>query len=113
MRITKKVSGDVVMLKVSGSISFMDTSTLKTMLHRLTVEGKKNIVVDCKEMDSLNSVALGTFLKAYRSMSQGNIVFANANPHVQKVFHDTNLDTIFPVYATVEEAVDFCRHQEV
>ncbi|RJP35330.1 MAG: anti-sigma factor antagonist [Candidatus Omnitrophota bacterium] len=110
MRIIKKTQGDVVMLTVSGAISFMDTSTLKTMLHRLAHEGKKKIIVDCKEMDSLNSIALGIFLKAYKSMQEGSIAFANVNPHVQKVFHDTNLDSIFPLYNSIEEALDFYKH---
>ncbi len=110
MRIEKKSQGDLVLLKVSGSISYMDTSTLKTTLHRLANEGKRKIIVDCKEMDSLNSPALGAFLKTYKSLKDGVIAFANVNPHVKKVFQDTQLDSMFRIYDSVEEAMSYHKH---
>ncbi|MFB3785455.1 MAG: STAS domain-containing protein [bacterium] len=105
MRLEKKIQGDVALLKVSGSISFSDVSTLKSALHRLVREGKKKIVVDCEQMDSLNSKALATFLAAYKSLENGTIAFAKANEHVARIFHVTNLDNMFPLYDSVEKAV--------
>ena len=106
MRIEKQTLGEMVLLKVSGSISFNDTSTLKSLLHRLAHEGKKKIIVDCQEMDSINSQALATFLSAYKAVKDGVIVFANVNPHVERVFRSTHLDTMFPLYETVQAAVE-------
>jgi anti-sigma B factor antagonist len=105
MRLEKTAIGDVVLLKVSGSISFTDTPTLKSALHRIAKEGKSKIVVDCCAMDSLNSRALSIFLSAYRSLNDGVIAFANANPHVTQVFHTSKLDDIFPLFPSVDEAV--------
>lgn len=105
MRLEKMVKGDVVLLKVSGTISFNDTSTLKSALHRIAKEGKNKIIVDCAEMDSLNSRALSIFLSAYRSLNNGIISFANVNPHVTQVFHTSKLDDIFPLHKTLEDAL--------
>lgn len=109
MRIEKTALGEVALLKISGSISFSDVSTLKTTLHRIIKEGKTKIVVDCEKMDSLNSRALATFLAAYKSLQGGTIVFAKANEHVTKIFHTTNLDTLFPLYDSIEAAVEAVR----
>jgi len=106
MRIEKQTSGDVVLLKVSGTISFTDTNTLKSLLHRVAHEGQQKIIVDCQEMDSINSQALAVFLSAYKALKGGIIVFANANPHVQRVLKSTHLDDMFPLYGTVEAAVN-------
>lgn len=107
MRIEKSVSGDVVLLKISGAISFNDVHTLRTNLKRVTKEGKNYIVVDCTDMDSINSQALAAFLSVYKSIEEnGGVAFANVNPHVQRIFHSTHLDDLFHVYPTVTEAVE-------
>jgi anti-sigma B factor antagonist len=106
MRLEKSAVGEVTLFKVSGSISFSDISTLKSALTRVLREGKNKIVVDCQKMDSLNSKALAIFLSAYKSLGDGKIVFANANEHVSRIFHTTNLDSMFPMFETVESAVD-------
>lgn len=105
MRLEKTAKGNVILLKVSGTITFSDTATLKSALHRIAREGKNKIVVDVGEMDSLNSRALSIFLSAYRSLNEGIIAFANANTHVAQVFHTSKLDDIFPLYKSVDEAV--------
>lgn len=106
MRLVKKSLGDVVLLQVSGSITYTDTSTLKSQLHRLAKEGKTKIIVDVSQMDSLNSQALASFLSGYKSLKEGTIAFAGANQHVAKVFHVARLDELFPMFDTVEEAVN-------
>ncbi|MEW6235576.1 MAG: STAS domain-containing protein [Candidatus Omnitrophota bacterium] len=104
MRLVKKALGDAVLLQVSGSIMFADTSTLKTALHRLAKEGKKKIIVDISAMDSLNSQALASFLSGYKMLRDGTIAFAGANPHVARVFQVAKLDDLFPMFDSVEQA---------
>lgn len=106
MRLEKTSVGDIAVFRVSGTISFSDISTLKSALHRVMREGKNKIVVDCKQMDSLNSKALAIFLSAYKALGGGTIAFASANDHVSRILHTTNLDTMFPLYDNVEIAVD-------
>lgn len=106
MQLQKKSMGDVALIKVSGSIGYMDESTLKSALHRISNEGKHKVVVDCEKMDSLNSNALSTFLRAYKSFKDGRIVFVNANSHVKKILQTTNLDTLFPLYDSVDAALE-------
>ena len=106
MRIEKTLAGNVVLLKITGAIAFTDVSTLRTTLHRIAREGNKNIIVDCSSMDSMNSLALATFLAAYKAMKDGRVVFAHANPHVVRILHSTHLDDMFPLYTTVEQALD-------
>ena len=105
MRMEKTIQGDVALLKVTGSISFSDISTLKSALNRLVREGRKKFGVDCTDMDSLNSRALATFLSAYKLLEDGTIAFAHLNEHVTRIFHTTNLDNMFPLYDTVDDAI--------
>ncbi len=107
MRIEKSVVGEVALLKISGAITFNDVHTLKTSLKRLLKEGKDKIVVDCTNMDSINSQALASFLSAYKSMPEtGVVAFANLNTHVLRIFTSTHLDDLFTIYPTVTEAVE-------
>ena len=41
MQLQRKSVGDIVLLKVTGSVTFSDEHTLKSALHRITTEGKK------------------------------------------------------------------------
>jgi anti-sigma B factor antagonist len=97
--------GDVVMLKLSGNVVFEDVPTLQTALHRITNQGKNQILIDCKDMDSLNSTALATFLSTYKRVRGGSIAFVNLSPHVERVFRETHLDQFFRLCPTVEDAM--------
>lgn len=112
MRIEKSVMGDVVLFKISGAITFNDVHTLRTNLKRVTKEGKHYIVVDCTDMDSINSQALASFLSVYKSIQdKGGVAFANVNTHVQRIFNSTHLDDLFQIYPSVTEAVEGVKLQ--
>ncbi len=110
MRIEKADMGEVVMLKLSGNISFEDVSTLKTTLHRLVAKGKRQFVIDCESMDSLDSSALATFLSVYKRIKDGSIAFFNLSPHVDRVFRETHLDQVFRVCSSREDAMAGVSH---
>jgi len=105
MRLEKVDMGDIVLLKLSGNIMFEDISTLRTALHRLTSQGKKRFLIDCKDMDSMNSSALATFLYTYKRAKDSSIAFFNLSPHVDRIFRETHLDKIFRICPTMEEAM--------
>ncbi len=113
MQLQKKNVGDVALLTITGTISFNDESTLRSALHRIAKDGKHKVVVDCAKMDSLNSHALSTFLKAHKSFKEGKIAFANLNPHVRKVFETSNLDTVFKLYDNVDDALEQMKAETV
>lgn len=106
MRIDKSVVGDVVLLRISGSIAYTDAPLLKTTLHRIIREGRKNIVVDCRDMDSLNSKALASLLSVYKQVKGGGVAFANPNPHVSEILRSTHLDDLFEIHGSVNEAIE-------
>ena len=110
MRIEKVDMGEVVMLKLSGNISYEDVSTLKSTLHRLVAKGKKQFAIDCENMDSLDSSALATFLSAYKRIKDGSIAFFNLSPHVDRVFRETHLDEVFRVCPSMEDAMSAFSH---
>ncbi|MGI6456709.1 MAG: STAS domain-containing protein [bacterium] len=108
----RKSVGDIVLLKVNGSVTFSDEHTLKSALHRITTEGKKKIAVDCSRMDALNDNALSAFLKAYRTFKDGHVAFAGPNAHVRRVFQESHLDTLFEIHETIDDAVESLRHKD-
>lgn len=105
MRLEKVDMGDVVVLKISGNVMFEDVPTLRTALHRITSQGKNQLVIDCKEMDSMNSSALAAFLSTYKRVKGGSIAFINLCPHVDRIFRETHLDQFFRICPSMEEAM--------
>ncbi|MFH1743917.1 MAG: STAS domain-containing protein [bacterium] len=105
MRIEKMDRGDVVILRLSGSIGYEDISTLRTTLNRLVQKGRIQFVIDCEGMDSLDSSALATFLSTYKRVKGGSMSFVHLSPHVDRVFRETHLDQVFRICPTMEEAM--------
>nr|HPO09130.1 STAS domain-containing protein [bacterium] len=74
-------------------------------LHRLIAKGKTRFLIDCQDMDSLDSSALATFLSTYKRIKNGEIAFVHLSPHVDRVFRETHLDQVFPIYTSTEDAM--------
>ena len=105
MRLEKMDMGDVVVLKLSGSVGYEDVSTLRSALNRLVQKGKTQFLIDCQGMDSLDSSALAAFLNTYKRVKGGNILFVHLNPHVARVFRETHLDEVFRICPSMEDAM--------
>lgn len=110
MRMEKVDVGDVVVVKLFGNIGYEDVSTLQTALHRITAQGKNQLLIDCKDTDSLDSSALTAFLYTYKRVKGGSIAFVNLSPHVDRVFRESHLDEIFRICTNMEDAMSGFSH---
>lgn len=65
------------------------------------------IVLDLSHTERFGSVFLEIVIRAWKRLSLrgGKLVFSHLNPLCAEVFQRTNLDEIWPAYATTDEAV--------
>lgn len=91
-----------------GRIVFGEQSNaLREKVKSLIGEGKKQIVLDMKNIDYIDSSGLGALLSAHLSANtQGAAVrLCNLGRKFSKVLQLTKLMTVFQVYSTEAEAV--------
>jgi anti-anti-sigma factor len=70
-------------------------------------EGRRIIILDLAGVTAIDSTGIGLVISTYNTVigAQGQLRIAGAAGHLLDVFHVSRLDTVFPLYATVEDAV--------
>ncbi|MFC5908888.1 STAS domain-containing protein [Streptacidiphilus monticola] len=72
-----------------------------------TGAGAGRIVVDCTELRFCDSTGLNLLLKARMTVRDrgGALALAGMRPQVARVFEITGADSVFPTFASLEEAL--------
>ena len=108
---TKKVK-DIFIIEIEGEImGGGETEEFKRILYQAIEEDVTNIVMDLAKATWMNSSGLGmliTGLTTIRS-SGGDLRLANVSERVKRPLEITKLDTIFPIYNSVDAAMDSYR----
>jgi len=98
----------IVKVNIRGA-TLADSNEFKEYLHKIFVAGNNNIIIDCTEvnyMDSSFLVTLVIYLK--RCISNGGdvkIVRSREEKPVWNMFEITRLNNIFNMFYSVEDAV--------
>ncbi len=79
---------------------------LKTELQRLYVEGRKNVLVDMKDVRFIDSSGLGALVSGFKNAisHQGSLKLSSLQPQVKSMFELTRLHRVFEIFPTAEEA---------
>lgn len=71
-----------------------------------TAEGPDRVVLDLSAVDFVDSSGLGAIVAAMKQLGQGRrLDLAGLNPAVEKVFRLTRMDTVFRLYASLDDAL--------
>lgn len=97
----------VPVVSASGEIDVATAPPLRDRLQSLTTSGRSTVVVDLLGVTFLDSTALGVLVGALKRCreSGGDLPLVISEPRILKVFEITGLTGVFPIHATVEDAV--------
>ena len=107
MKFEDKLEGDVAILDLTGKIMGGEETTLfHGKIHEYISQNKKNILVDLKKVDWMNSVGLGMLISALTTVknSGGRLVLANITK-IESILTITRLISVFEHYDSREEAL--------
>jgi anti-sigma B factor antagonist len=67
----------------------------------------KNVIVDFHKTDYYGSTALGFFVRLWKRIREcnGRMAFCAVSDHEKEILKVTNLDGLWPIYASREEAL--------
>jgi len=90
-------AGNRWMITVSGEIDIFNSDTIKSGLMELISRTPADLFLDCKDLEYIDSTALGALVAVLKNVKNydGSIHMANVRPSLAKLFKITNLDKVF------------------
>ncbi len=107
LTVTSRQEGGRTVISVSGEIDVYTAPSLRERLNELVGSGYYDLIVDMEAVEFLDSTGLGVLvggLKRVRS-HDGSLRLVCAQEKILKVFRITGLTKVFPIHATLGEAL--------
>lgn len=97
------------LVTVSGEVDSATAPDLEETLKNLVASGKKNLVVNLKDVSFMSSAGLkaliGAQMKARKAIPSGNVVLAEVPPHLDETLQLVGFHHVFKFYDSNVEAV--------
>jgi anti-sigma B factor antagonist len=100
--------GNVAIVDLHGKITLGEnTGILRDELRSLLAQGKKNIVLNMKDVGYVDSAGLGELVGAYTTATNqgGAVKLLNLEGKIRDLMQITKLYTIFPAYDDEKQAL--------
>jgi anti-sigma B factor antagonist len=99
--------GDHTIVVVGGEIDVYTAPKLREQLIDLVAAGSYHIVVDMENVEFLDSTGLGVLVGGLKRVRahDGSLRLVCTQERILKIFRITGLTKVFPIHASVDEAV--------
>jgi anti-sigma B factor antagonist len=99
--------GDHSVLEVAGEIDVYTAPKLREKLIELVNEGSYHLIVDLEKVDFLDSTGLGVLVGGLKRVRnhEGSLELVCTQEKILKIFRITGLTKVFPIHASVAEAI--------
>lgn len=105
----QKTENNIYIISFQGKlISYDEVEKLSSHFRKLRDQGAKRIILDMKNLDWMGSIGLGALVSCTTTIRNGggDIYFANLNEKMKSILNLTQLDTVFTIYETTQQAVE-------
>ena len=116
MKFTVDKHEKYIMLKLNESkLNSLVTPQLKSELILINTEGQRNIVLDLSQVKFADSSGLSSLLVGHRlcKNATGSFILTGLNDAVARLITISQLETVFTIVPTVEEAIDLIFMEEI
>lgn len=85
------------LIKITGEIDIYNSDEVKTRLTRLLEEKNTDLIIDCKDLEYIDSTGLGALVGVLKALKQAdnNMHLKNLRSNILKLFRITDLDKVF------------------
>lgn len=99
--------GDATVVNIAGCAGVTNEDSLRRFFSALFGQHPRRLVLNLSKLTFISSVCLGLFVALQNDVRThgGQLTIAAANDDVSKVITRCRLDTIMPVYKSVDEAI--------
>jgi len=95
--IREEVMNDSVRVHLSGEVDIYTSQELKNRLYEIIDTRKADIILECSELNYIDSTGLGIFVGSLKKAKQygKKISIVNLKDNIKKLFIITGLDKVF------------------
>ncbi|UCH84766.1 MAG: STAS domain-containing protein [Candidatus Latescibacterota bacterium] len=112
MKVNQKEIYGAVVLELQGKLTGgPEAETFRNIFKELMNSGKKNIIVNLKKVDWINSTGLGILISGYTSVRKagGDLVLCNVGDRIDSILYVTKLNLLFQSFENEEDAAEHLR----
>ena len=98
---------DVKVFLIKGHLTAGTCKIFSSELDKYIDESTRKVILDCSELDYIDSTGLGVMVKFYKNVTAngGNYVLAALQDKPRLVFEITRANRVFNIFKTVDEAL--------
>jgi anti-sigma B factor antagonist len=88
---------DLFKLSILGEVDIYTSQSLKEKIYSVIENNNCDLLIDCSELNYIDSTGLGIFVGALKKVkeSNGKIYISNLKENIRKLFIITGLDKLF------------------
>ena len=108
LKITSRVDKNgILILKLDGFVDASNISLFDRQMHEQIEKGYHKIVLNCSELQYMNSSAMGILLEVHKiaAKQQGGIRILNLPPKFKRTFDLLGFNDYFQVFSEEEKAI--------
>jgi len=109
MNLVNETRNDVVILYVKEErLDAHNSAELKSAVQKLFEDGKKNVLVDLKDVRFIDISGLGALVSGFKNAisHQGNLKLSSLQSQVKSMFELTRLHRVFEIFPSSVEAIE-------
>ncbi len=108
MKLSNRTVSGVPVVDIEGDVDMYTSPGLREQLARFTSKQQKRIVVNLEGVEFMDSSGIATLVQAYKEAQpfNGEVCLASPAGNVLRVLKLSNLTSLFPVFDSVDEAVN-------
>ena len=107
MDIRSRLDGNVAIIELAGRLTVNDRSgLLKETVVSALAQGAKNVLIDLKGVNYIDSTRLGELIASHVTVSRngGRLTLLRTPPRVAELLHISGLGTVFEQFTSIDEA---------
>lgn len=106
MTIQEEQAGSVTVAAIRGEVDSVQAIELEDRVMAILDRGVRRLLIDCSDLEYINSAGLRVFLLAAKQLSPGgSLAFCGLAPNVKLVFETIGFDRILTIHDTREAAL--------
>jgi anti-sigma B factor antagonist len=107
LSLSTRTEGGRTVVEVGGEIDVYTAPKLREQLVELVNDGSYHLIVDMEGVDFLDSTGLGVLVGGLKRVRahEGSLRLVCTQERILKIFRITGLTKVFPIHASVAEAV--------
>ncbi len=110
MRVNRRDLDNAVVLELKGQLTGgPEAEKFRDLFKSIVDEGKKNVIVNIKDVDWISSTGIGIMIRGYKTVKEadGHFILVHVGERTHQIFNVLRLYDIFKILETEEQALEF------